>query len=38
VRDHLLQTLSANPDPRYRTMISAYITPLLPPAVKEKQP
>ena len=36
VRDHLLQTLSTNPDPRYRTMISAYINPLLPPPAKEK--
>ena len=38
VRDHLLQTLSSNPDPRYRTMISAYINPLLPAPAKEKQP
>jgi hypothetical protein len=36
VRTYLLQTLASNPDPTYRTMISAYINPLLPPAGKEK--
>jgi len=36
VRNYLLQTLASNPDPKYRTMISAYINPLLPPAPKEK--
>ncbi len=37
VRDYLLQTLATNPDPRYRTMISAYINPLVPAAPKEKE-
>ena len=37
VREYLLQTLSTNPDPRYRTMISAYINPLLPTPAKEKR-
>ena len=37
VRDHLLQTLSTNPDPRYRMMISAYIQPLLPAPAKQKE-
>jgi hypothetical protein len=30
VRDYLLQTLASNPDPKYRTLISAYINPLVP--------
>jgi hypothetical protein len=37
VRDHLLQTLATNPDPKYRTMISAYINPLVPAPPKEKE-
>jgi len=37
VRDYLLQTLATNPDPRYRTMLSAYINPLVPAAPKEKE-
>jgi len=37
VREYLLQTLSTNPDPRYRTMISAYINPLVPAAPREKE-
>jgi hypothetical protein len=35
VRTYLLQTLASNPDPKYRTLISAYINPLV-PAAKEK--
>jgi len=35
VRAYLLQTLAANPDPKYRTLISAYLQPLVPTA-KEK--
>lgn len=36
-RDYLLQTLATNPDPKYRTLISAYINPLVPAPPKEKQ-
>jgi hypothetical protein len=35
VRDYLLQTLGTNPDPKYRTLISAYINPLVPAPKKE---
>ncbi|OAI49002.1 hypothetical protein AYO44_00955 [Planctomycetaceae bacterium SCGC AG-212-F19] len=37
VRTYLLQTLASNPDPKYRTLISAYINPLVPPPAKEKE-
>jgi hypothetical protein len=36
VRNYLLQALAANPDPKYRTLISAYINPLVPATKKEK--
>lgn len=36
VRSYLLQSLASNPDPKYRTLISAYINPLVPPLPKEK--
>ncbi|MBL8796531.1 MAG: hypothetical protein JNM56_21705 [Planctomycetia bacterium] len=36
IRDYLLQTVASNPDPKYRTLISAYLN-LLVPAAKEKE-
>jgi hypothetical protein len=38
VRDFLLQTLATNPDPKYRTLISAYINPLVPAPKKDREP
>ena len=37
IQAYLLQTLASNPDPRYRTLISAYLNPLVPTPPKEKR-